>query len=242
MMNELYHKADLEMEERALHGPKISELIVFSYYYNGETIDLDVRGLKFYSDCLLELKTMVPENNGTAPPQYIIVPYHDKDYPTYTPHKAISRAIWHHDCELLFQALLGFYHQPDGCQLSGYNEIVGLDKGPMYGCKYAAAMEIILRLNGSSRSLEYITCLQSYQLLEFNPFIDLSTHFMMALLRFTTKLDKMRFEAKYAHDRNAAHNTALGFEAEKVVRGARGDLSVGGDCASVPASEEVLAA
>ena len=150
MVEDLYTNVDTMMNNRLIgvQDPKLSARTVFSYFLQGKIIDIDTRDFKYCNETFHDLKTMVEqENNGTVLKRDVL-PCYDKDNEAYMLHNR------HHTCEILYQALFNFYHQPDGSQLQGYTEIEAMDNGSMGGCKYHIAMLIIQRHNGDNHNLD----------------------------------------------------------------------------------------
>ena len=96
---------------------------MFSFFHDGKVTALDVQEFRFYSQTMIDLKTLLNTDSSGSGSEYTILPYYNKDDAAFMPHKYIPRPLWHHTCEVLFQALLKFYWEPSGAQLPGYNVI-----------------------------------------------------------------------------------------------------------------------
>jgi hypothetical protein len=104
------------------------------------------------------------------------------------PHKYLPKALWHHACEILYQALIKFYRQQEGPQLPGYEEIRALGHSYHDGGKYAAAWAMIERFNGRNTAVDYVTVHRAMSIIEFNPKTHNFLLYVKALQSYRTEL------------------------------------------------------
>ena len=167
--------------------------IVFSYFHKGKTTSLDAQEFRHYSQTLVELKTLPSTDSSGSGTMYPIFPYYDKDNAAFMSHKYIPRSLslWHHACEVLYQALLKFYRQPSGAQFPGYGVVKGFQEGSFDGSKYSAAWQVIETLNGRNSSLDYIKVHRDYDFLDFDPRRHDFSQFLKSLENFRSELNKL---------------------------------------------------
>ena len=99
--------------------------IVFSVFHDGKATSLNAQEFRFYSQTLIDLKTLPSIDRSGPDSAHPILPYYNKDDAAFMPHKYIPHTLWHRACEVLYQALLKFYRQPYGAQLPGHAVIKG---------------------------------------------------------------------------------------------------------------------
>ena len=107
------------------------------------------------------------------------------------PHKFVSRALWHHACEIIYQDLLKFYRQQPGPQLPGYDTTRDFGEGSWDGTKYWVAWDVIKTLSGRNSSLDYASVYQAFVLLDYDPRQHNFSHYRKALNSFRSALHQL---------------------------------------------------
>ena len=120
MMNKLHDTVnDMLASKNKPDTADTNKPIVFSFFHTGKITSLDAQELRHYSQTMIELKTLPSTDGSGLGTKYPILQYYNKDGAVFMPRKYILRALWHHVCEVLFQAPFKLYSQPSGAQLPG---------------------------------------------------------------------------------------------------------------------------
>ncbi len=165
--------------------------VVYAYFYLGVIVKLDKKEHHHFCTILLDLKTKTSDVDTGSVLRYPVLPYYDKDNEAFMPHKYLPKALWHHACEILYQALLKFYRQQEGPQLPGYEEIKALSNSYHDGGKYAAAWAMIERFNGRNTAIDFVTVHRAMSIIEFNPKTHNYLLYLKALQSYRTELGSL---------------------------------------------------
>jgi hypothetical protein len=191
MMDELHSLMSAYLADKPtinLEPGQPERQIVFAYFHGGAVVKLDAKDHHHYLQVLHDLKTKVSDVDTGSVLEFPVLPYYDKENEAYMPHKYLSRALWHHACEILYQALLKFYRQQDGPQLPGFEEVKGLDKSYFDGGKYQAAWSLIETFNGRNTAVDFVTVHRALTVIEFNPKTNNFLLFLKALQCYRAEL------------------------------------------------------
>ena len=90
MMDMLYNKMDNMLASKNKPNAGVQEQIAFSHFDKGKIIALDAQEFRYYSSTLVELKTLPSTDGGGSGTNFPILPYYDKDNPTFISHRYIS--------------------------------------------------------------------------------------------------------------------------------------------------------
>ena len=162
--------------------------VVYAYFYLGVVVKLDKKEHHHFCTILHDLKTKISDVDTGSVLRYPVLPFYDKDNEAFMPHKYLPKALWHHACEILYQALLKFYRQQEGPQLPGYEEIKALGNSYHDGGKYAAAWAMIERFNGRNTAVDFVTVQRAMAIIEYNPKTHNFLLFLKALQSYRTEL------------------------------------------------------